>query len=99
VGHLVLLGGQLVLLGGELLDHESELLNAAPHDEETELKPLQLRRTCGRQFCMGIKGRVWLFLRRQPVATCYDLALQKGNRSKGHMKRRQFLVNVGFATF
>jgi hypothetical protein len=48
---------------------------------------------------IGIKGRVWLFLRRQPVATCCDLALQKGNRSKGHMKRRQFLVNVGFAAF
>ena len=43
-----MLGGELILLGGELLYHESELLKAAPHDEETEFKPLQLRRTCSR---------------------------------------------------
>jgi hypothetical protein len=49
VGHLVLLDGQLVLLGGELLYHGSELIYAAPHEEETEFKPVQLRRTCSRR--------------------------------------------------
>jgi hypothetical protein len=41
VGQLILLGGELVLLDGELLYHESELFNAAPHDEETEFKPTE----------------------------------------------------------
>src|SRR5262249_28480761 len=40
----------LVLLGSELLYLDSELLYAAPHGDETELKLLhQLRRTCSRR--------------------------------------------------
>jgi hypothetical protein len=53
------LAWQRAALRRELLYHESELINAAPHDKETEFKPLQLRRTCspsgplivGRRLC------------------------------------------------